>query len=100
MPISGLMVTLPADGAGRERVLAHVEADPCLTRGVLSGLRVALVSETGSPAEDEAVVEGLQRFDGVFVDVIFYDFSDVESVDSLPRRRRRRPEQHHAGEGG
>ncbi|MGD8861829.1 MAG: hypothetical protein PVI30_17600 [Myxococcales bacterium] len=100
MPITGLLVTLPDDPELRRRTLQHVDAEPHLTPGPRRGGKLVVVAETDGVGEDQAVVDALERIDGVFVEVAYYDFSDVRSVERPPGRRRRRAPLNEGGDNG
>lgn len=85
MPISGLVVTLAADEAVRRKAIAALAADPRITVGDSKANKLALVLETGSPAEDQAAWNELESIPGVdLVALAFVDFSEVDN-DGIDR---------------
>lgn len=79
MAISGLVITLEAEGELRREALAALGDDARLTLGELTGSHLPVVADTRSPAEGRALVEELFRRPGIrFVDVVCVDFSDEE----------------------
>jgi hypothetical protein len=90
MPVSALVVTLPQDPAVRSALLAKLQADPRICLGESTALRLAVVAETQDPREDEALFEELAGFDGVVLDLVSYDFSDVQAPVALSLQRRHR----------
>jgi len=79
MPISGLVITLTRDDEKRRAVRRAIVSDLRFTLGETFGDRMALVCETGSPAEDEQAWNWLLAREGVtHADLVSVDFSDVE----------------------
>lgn len=90
MPVSGLVVTLAEDPKRRDTALARLAAEVRVTRGEAVGARLPVVVDVFSVDEHDATIERIEDVEGVlFVELVFTDFSDVESVDHPPRRRRR-----------
>lgn len=94
MPVSALVVTLPEPPDACARALGWLERDARLSLGARQGLRLAVVAETRDEREDAELFESLLAQPGLAVDLVRYDFSDLESVTALPERRKRaaRPE--------
>lgn len=90
MPVSALVVTLPADPMVGAALLAKLQADPRICFGESSGLRIAVVIETEDPRDDEVLFEQIAGFDGVVLDLVSYDFSDVQAPVALTAQRRHR----------
>ena len=89
MPVSALILTLPDAPEARAEALAWLEQDARLTLGARQGQRLAVVAETRDEREDALLFASLFARPGLGVDLVSYDFSDLESVDTLPERRKR-----------
>ena len=89
MPVSALVITLPEAPEARSEALAWLERDARLTLGPRDGRRLAVVAETHDERQDALLFESLLAWPGLGVDLVSYDFSDLESVTALPERRRR-----------
>ncbi|MFW5877018.1 MAG: hypothetical protein ACOCXM_09795 [Myxococcota bacterium] len=91
MPISGVVLTLSDVPRVREGALDALRADPRITLGEPAGLRWPVVVDTPDGSGHQQALDELERAPGiVFVELAFADFSDVESIDHTPRRRRAR----------
>ncbi len=89
MPVYGLVVTLERGAACRAGVCAALEADPRFLVGSEGSERLPVALACAGLEEEEAALSWLEGLSGVlFVDTVFVDFSDIESLDRLPRRRR------------
>ncbi len=77
MIVSALVVTLTEEDDARTRALFALDADPRVTCGEPQGLRLPVVTETGSLMEAKELVEALAGIPGVdFVDVVSVEFED------------------------
>lgn len=84
MPISGLVVSLTAEGDARRDAIDAIAADQRIEIGESSAHRMALVVETVSKDEDRQVWEWLNDLAGVvLVEVAFVAF-DQPSIESPP----------------
>lgn len=89
MPVSGLVVTLAADPALRERAFAAILGCHGVTLGEAMGARLPVVTETETMSEHEALWRRLEAIDGVLqVRLAFHDFSDVDPPGAHARRPR------------
>ena len=90
MPVLGIVIT--TDSASSLAPLREwLHADRRLTVGEARGLRVPLVIESASVAEEQECLGTLEAHPQVtFIEVAFHDFSDLTDVDAdqLVRRRR------------
>lgn len=90
MPVSGLVVTLAEEPRLRGAAETSLRSRAFVTFGEPFGRRLPIVIDTGSAEAHAEAIDEVQALDGVlFVEVVFTDFSDVESVQRAPRRRRR-----------
>ena len=91
MPISGLVATLAADQTQQTAVSQELARWEEVTLGNLTGRQLALVTDTATEADHEALLRRLEATEGVLhLRMAFYDFSDVTDYDSVPRGPRRR----------
>lgn len=84
MPTSGLVITAnrPQDIPG---ILAALESHDSVSLGTPVGVRLPLVTETASKAEDKALWDWLWSLSGVaMLDVAFIHLGDTQPGDTQP----------------
>ena len=90
MPIAGLVVTLCDDDALSSCALEQLARDARVTVGPRGRARkVPLVSDTATLDEQQDVWRSVANTPGILlVDLVYEDFSDVDSFtsDELPKR--------------
>lgn len=91
MPVSGLVLTIDVSLTKRGEAYAALDADARFTRGPEQGPRLPVVCETDTVDGHTEALERLEDLPGVLmVELAYSDFSDVDEIDRLPPRRRRR----------
>jgi nitrate reductase NapAB chaperone NapD len=97
MPVSGLVLTLPATaatgavavtaGATLTDTLARLRSLPFLELGQADERRVAAVLDAPDYPTHDAHLDALRALPEIhWVDVVFHDFSDVSEFERPPRR--------------
>ncbi len=91
MPVYGLVLTLSGDLEPRQRALTALGGEGLVTLGEATGLKLPLALESDSVEEGERLYRWLGELPGVmFQELVFVDFSDVETVGGDVLRRRPR----------
>ena len=82
MPVSSLVVTLSSDPGQRLQALSALSREARVWARPVTEQSVAVVTETESLEEGEALFEQLRETTGItFVDVVAVDFSDLSDLE-------------------